>query len=183
MPIGERIAALMQGKGLNQSDLANAVGVPRQLLSYVISGKREMSLSLCLRLESYFSLPEGELMRLQATEQVRQRKLALKGQLCKSLIEGNALWSYNVEHADVIPDEEIVEQTFRVLDLDDIAKLFEIYTYSFVKKTWRERMAVQGDYLFRLNVMIAMYYFGIKNPERYLHRAEKEHIKKICKDD
>ena len=183
MFVREKVASLAKEKGLSQSDLARAVGVPRQLLSYVMSGKREMSLDLCLRLESFFSLPEGELMRMQATDAVRQRKVALKAQLCKSLTESGALWSYDTGAMKVIPDEEIIEQTFRVLDMDDIAKLFEIYTYSFVRKTWRECMAVQGDYLFRLNVMIAMYYFGIKNPERYLRRVESEHIKRVSGND
>jgi len=40
-------------------------------------------------------------------------------------------------------------------------------------------MAIQGDYLFNLNVMIALYYFHIKRPEKYLRQIEREHLKKI----
>lgn len=40
-------------------------------------------------------------------------------------------------------------------------------------------MAVQGDSLFNLNVMIAMYYFNIKQPEEYLKRAEQAHVKHL----
>jgi hypothetical protein len=34
-----------------------------------------------------------------------------------------------------------------------------------IRKIWRERVIVQGDYLFRLNVLIALYYFDIRQPE------------------
>ena len=40
-------------------------------------------------------------------------------------------------------------------------------------------MAIQGDYLFNLNVMIALYYFNIRQPEKYLKRVEHEHLKHI----
>ena len=40
-------------------------------------------------------------------------------------------------------------------------------------------MVIQGDYLFDLNVMIALYYFNIKQPEKYLKRVEREHLKKL----
>jgi len=45
-------------------------------------------------------------------------------------------------------------------------------------------LQVQGDYLFDLNVMIALYYFDIKQPEKYLKSIERKHIKhqKYCDD-
>jgi hypothetical protein len=43
-------------------------------------------------------------------------------------------------------------------------------------------MAIQGEYMRMLNIMIAMYYFGIKNPERYLDRVEREHINNLFKE-
>jgi hypothetical protein len=40
-------------------------------------------------------------------------------------------------------------------------------------------MAIQGDYLYNLNVMIALYYFDIKQPEKYLRRVEREHVNQL----
>lgn len=40
-------------------------------------------------------------------------------------------------------------------------------------------MVIQGDYLFDLNVMIAICYFGIKQPEKYLKQLERKHVKTI----
>jgi len=38
------------------------------------------------------------------------------------------------------------------------------------------------DYLFNLNVMIALYYFDIKRPEKYLRQVERKHLNKIVDD-
>jgi hypothetical protein len=46
---------------------------------------------------------------------------------------------------------------------------------------WRENMVIQGDYLFNLNVMIAMFYFDIKEPEQYLRSTEHKLINKKLK--
>ena len=42
-------------------------------------------------------------------------------------------------------------------------------------------MAIQGEYMKMLNVMISMYYFGIKEPEKYLEKIERQHINKLLK--
>lgn len=179
---GEYIEALLSKRGYKQSDVAREIGVPRQLLSYVILGKRELTVSLALKLESFFSLPEGKLLKLQAEQSVKNYKHNLRCELVECLLKQNAFWSYSNVSVDNIPDEELIEKTFVVLDLKDISKLFELYSRAYVKQVWKERIAIQGDYLFNLNVMIAMYYFGIKKPERYLSQIEREHINKIIGD-
>ena len=177
--IGQHIESLIEKAGYNQSDVARAIGVPRQSLSYVIAGRRELSMTLALKLESFFNLQEGELLKMQAEESVRNYKQELKGNLAERLLKANAFWSYADVAVENIPDEELIEKTFIHLDLKDIAKLFELYPRDYIHRIWRERMAVQGDYLFSLNVMIALYYFGIKQPERYLKRVEREHLKHL----
>ncbi|MDR2810483.1 MAG: hypothetical protein LBB84_08035 [Tannerellaceae bacterium] len=104
-------------------------------------------------------------------------KRQLKKELAEQLLKANAFWSYANVSADKIPAEELVEKTFIYLDLEDIAKLFKLYPRNYIRKIWREKMAIQGDYLFDLNVMIALYYFDIKQPEKYLQRVEREHLK------
>jgi len=177
--IGQYIESLIEKGGCSQSDVARAIGVPRQSLNYVIAARRELSMSLALRLESFFNLPEGELLKMQALESVRIYKQRLKHELVKRLFEVNAFWSYADVSAENIPDEELIEKTFVNLDLSEIALLFELYPRDYIRRVWREKMAVQGDYLFNLNVMIALYYFNIKQPEKYLKRVEREHIKQM----
>ncbi|MDR0955306.1 MAG: helix-turn-helix domain-containing protein [Rikenellaceae bacterium] len=174
---GQYIQSLVKESGHRQSDIARSVGVPRQLLSYVITGKRELSMPLALKLESFFNLPEGKLLKMQAEESVRKYKQKLREELVGELLKINAFWSYSDVLAADIPDEELIEKVFTYLDLRDIAKLFELYPREYIRKVWRERMAVQGDYLFNLNVMIALYYFDIRQPEKYLRRVEREYIK------
>ena len=180
--IGVYVSELAIKAGLSQADLAREINISRQLLSYVISGKREMSLQLAMKLESFFSLPDGELMKLQAIQAVRKRKMSIKSQLCEKLVAKNAFWSYEVKAYDSIPDEEIIEKCFNVLDIDDIDLMFEIYPRKRIFQVWRERMAIQGEYMQMLNIMIAMYYFGIKEPEKYLARIEKQHINNLLKN-
>ena len=177
--IGEYIEFLIKKGGYSQSDIARIIGVHRQSLSYVIAGRRELSISLALKLESFFNLHEGKLMKMQIEESVRNYKQELKRKLVEKLHKVNAFWSYANVSADDIPDEELIEKTFIALDLSDIILLFELYQRDYIRNVWRNKMAVQGDYLFNLNVMIALYYFDIKQPEKYLRRVEKEHLKQL----
>ena len=176
---GAHIEFLIKKNGYSQSDIARAIGIHRQSLSYVIAGRRELSMSLALKLESFFNLSEGELMKMQATESVRNYKQELKRKLVGKLHKVNAFWSYANVSADNIPNEELIEKTFILLDLSDIELLFELYQRDYIRKVWREKMAVQGDYLFNLNVMIALYYFDIKQPEKYLRQVERKHLKQL----
>jgi len=116
---------------------------------------------------------------IESQERVRNYKQELKRKLVEKLLEVNAFWSYANVSIDTISDEELIEKTFIALDLSDIALLFELYSRGYIRKTWRKVMAIQGDYLFNLNVMIACYYFDIKQPEKYLRRVEKEHLKQL----
>lgn len=180
--LGEYINNLIIHTGLTPAVLAREINVPRQLLSYIISGKREMSLQFAMKLEAFFSLPEGELMKMQAIQAVKKRKESIRNHLCEKLIAKNAFWSYDVKSFDTIPDEELIEKCFTALDIDDIDLMFEIYPRKHIQQVWRNKMAIQGEYMQRLNIMIAMYYFGIKEPEKYLAKAEKQHINKILKE-
>ena len=179
--VGQYINELIARAGLSQADVAREINVSRQSLSYIISGKREMSLQLAMKLESFFSLTDGELMKMQALQAVQQRKQSIREHLCNELVAKNAFWSYDVKSYDIIPDEELIEKCFTVLDIPDIDLMFELYPRKYIKQVWRERMAIQGEYMQMLNIMIAMYYFGIKEPEKYLTRVEQQHINKIFK--
>lgn len=179
--IGQYINELISHTGLSQSVVARDIKVPRQLLSCVINGKREMSLQLAIKLESYFSLPEGELVKIQSMQAIQQHKLSIRNHLCEMLVKKNAFWSHDVKSFDDIPEEELIEKCFTALDMNDIDLMFEIFPRKRIQQVWRERLAIQGEYMQMLNVMIAMYYFGIKEPEKYLNRVEKRHINNLLK--
>lgn len=180
--VGRYLSELVARSGHSQAEVAREINVSRQLLSYVICGKRDMSLQLAMKLESYFSLSDGELMKMQAQQAVQQRKLEIRNHLCEVLVSKNAFWSYDVSSYDAIPDEELMEKCFTQLDMEDIALMFELYPRKRIRQVWRERMAIQGGYMQMLNIMIAMYYFGIKDPEKYLAKVERQHINKILKE-
>ena len=177
--IGEHIESLIKKSGHSQSDIARAIGIHRQALSYVIVGRRELSLPLALKLESFFNLNEGALMKMQAEESVRNYKQELKQNLVERLHKAQAFWSYANVSAHNISDEELIEKAFITLDVSDIALLFELYQRRYIRTVWKEKMAIQGAYLFNLNVMIALYYFDIKQPEKYLKQVEQEHLKRL----
>lgn len=180
--VGQYINELISHKGLSQSVVARDIKVPRQLLSCIINGKREMSLQLAIKLESYFSLPEGELVKIQSMQAIQQRKLSIRNYLCEMLVKKNAFWSYDVKSFDDIPDEELIEKCFTTLDINDIDLMFEIFPRKRIRQVWLERLAIQGEYMQMLNVMIAIYYFGIKKPEKYLTKVEKRHINNLLKE-
>lgn len=175
--VGQYIDGLIKEAGYRQSDIARAIGVSRQLLSYIIAGRRELTMQLALKLESYFNLPEGKLLKMQAEVTIQNYKQLQKVELAEQLLKAKVFWSYGNVSAQNISDDELIEKVFIYLDLRDIAKLFELYPRNYVQKTWKEKLAVQGDYFFNLNVMIALYYFDIKQPEKYLKKLEREHIK------
>ena len=179
--IGEYIGNLILNAGITQAKLARDINVPRQLLSCVISGKREMSLQLAIKLESYFSLPDGELLKMQTMQAIKKHKQSIRDHICEQLTAKNAFWSYNVKSFDSIPDEELIEKCFTTLDIDDINLMFELYPRKQIQQVWRKRMAIQGEYMQRLNILIAMYYLDIKEPEKYLAKAEKQHINNLLK--
>ena len=179
--VGQYINELISHTGQSQSIVARDIKVSRQLLSCVINGKREMSLQLAMKLESYFSLPEGELIKIQSMQAIQRRKQDIRNYLCESLVNKNAFWSYDIKSFDDIPDEELIEKCFTILDMNDIDLMFELFPRKQIQQIWQERMAIQGEYMQMLNVMIAMYYFGIKEPEKYLAKVEKKHINNLLK--
>ena len=179
--VGQYINELISHTGQSQSIVARDIKVSRQLLSCVINGKREMSLQLAMKLESYFSLADGELMKIQSMQDIQRRKLYIRNHLCETLMNKNAFWSYDIKSFDDIPDEELIEKCFTILDMNDIDLMFELFPRKQIQQIWQERMAIQGEYMQMLNVMIAMYYFGIKEPEKYLAKVEKKHINNLLK--
>jgi len=103
----------------------------------------------------------------------------IKKNILKKLKNENIFWSYNPAKINIknISDEVLIQKTLTHLDIEDIDLLFYYYKYDFIKKVWREQMAIQGDYMRSLNRFLAWYYFDIKKPDRYLKTIETKHFK------
>ncbi len=90
--------------------------------------------------------------------------------LIKKLREKNAFWSY--ENVKEIDDDLFVEKVLLLLDIEDINLLFKIYEKEVLKKVWEERILRQEPYFHGLNRFFAWYYFGIKDPDKYINNRK-----------
>ena len=103
----------------------------------------------------------------------------IKKILLKELKNNHVFWSYNNAKITIrsISDEMLIQKTLTHLDIKEINLLFHYYKPNFIKKVWREQMAIQGDYLRTLNRFLAWYYFDIKKPDKYLKTIETKRLK------
>lgn len=179
LSVVEHIKGLLRSRGISQSDLARDIFVSRQQLSYFLSGTRDLTLDLALRLESYFELKEGSLLAMQAMTRMHRRKAEIRDGLVARLKASAAFWSYQEVEGEDLSDEDVIENTIVHLDMEEIEALFFLYGWEKVKKVWKDRLACQGEHMQDLNVMMAMYFFGIKKPEQYLRRLEYRYFKSL----
>ena len=110
-----------------------------------------------------------------------EEKSKIKNSLLRSLKKMNAFWSYNI--ADVsektISDEMLIEKSLVHLDIDDLKKLFSIFSYKKIREVWKNQLCTQEPYYHEMNTMLAYLYFDIKNPDRYLKTIRNKHLKAI----
>jgi hypothetical protein len=106
------------------------------------------------------------------------QKQELKQYLIKRLKKENAFWSYDQKSIKDVSDEILVELVILHLDIDDIDKLFELYSFCFVKKAWIENVVPLGDRYYVLNKFIAWWYFHMKKPGAYVKAMETRQINK-----
>ena len=102
----------------------------------------------------------------------------MKQYLIGRLKKENAFWSYNVDAIKDVPDDILVELVLLHLDLDDIDKLFTIYSRQFIKNAWIQNVIPLGDRYYVLNKFYAWYYFQMKKPEAYVKSMETRQLNK-----
>ena len=102
----------------------------------------------------------------------------LKLYLIKRLKQANAFWSYNVEAIKDVPDNLLVELVMLHLDLDDIDKLFELYSFKKVKDAWIKNLVAQGERYYILNRFLAWYYFHVKRSGPYVKAMATRELNK-----
>ena len=82
---------------------------------------------------------------------MNSKEINIRKELFQKLKEENAFWSYNMECVEDINDRMLIVKTLVHLDLNEIDKLFEIFSFEKVKKVWREELAISGEYYHTLN--------------------------------
>lgn len=103
----------------------------------------------------------------------------IKEELYQKLLNVSAFWSYDMTSVASISDELLIEKTIICLGHEELQILFELFPKKYIKKVWRERVAIAGDYYKNINYMMAHIYFDIKDPEKYMKTVSTIHVKKI----
>ena len=104
---------------------------------------------------------------------------AIKEELYKKLLNTRAFWSYNMTDVASVPNEVLIEKIIICLEHEELQILFEVFPKKYIKKVWRERLAIAGNYYKHINYMMAHIYFNIKDPEKYMKTVSTIHVKKI----
>ena len=171
--IQDRIAAL----GISQAELAARCGEHGQTISAIIHRKRDIPLSLSIKMDIALGLTKGTLAKTQINEMVakeikridlqdmEKRKVAI----LEKIKSAGGLWSYQgiPEHLD---DDSIIEAALVHLDLEDIPMLFNIWSRAHIKRVWKERLVSQGKRMNILNYILAVKVFNINHPDNYIAR-------------
>lgn len=102
-----------------------------------------------------------------------QQKVNIKEQnksyIINILISKGSFWSYNMNQSK-IDDNSIIEKALLYLDFEDMEKLFVCYSKRKIKDIWKRRLLSQGDYYGKINWLLAVMFFDIKQPNKYLKR-------------
>lgn len=108
-------------------------------------------------------------------------KIKIKSYLLEMLKREGAYWSYNKAGIiiETLSDDDLIADTLRYLDLDEIKLLFDIYPKSKIKTAWKEKLVPEGEYLYTLNRFFAWYYFDAKKPDAYLKNLETRHLNSL----
>jgi hypothetical protein len=99
--------------------------------------------------------------------------------LKQELADKRAFWSYKNPEHNLIPDDILIEKTLINLDIEDINKLFLIFPKGNIRRIWNTRIVINDAQFHSMNLLIALLYFKIKNPESYLERHLNKHKKSL----
>lgn len=175
--IGEIIRNKLTELNISQTELAARVGEHVQTISAILNEKREMTISLSVRLDKEFGFLPGTLAIAQTRFLVEKElkgkhmksKQEKRMQIMEKIKNNGGFWSYSgiPEHID---DDSVIEASLVHLDLEDLPLLFGIWSKAHIKKVWKERLVSQGNRMNILNYILAVKLFAIQNPDKYITR-------------
>jgi len=120
--------------------------------------------------------PRGNRIREQDENNEKNK---LRKELFNRLVESKAFWSYSNVKYEVISDEMLIQKVMIHLDINDIKKLFMLYSKNQVRKVWKDELVIQDPHYRGLNLLIAKLFFDIQKPEAYIKRLKREHLKSV----
>lgn len=103
----------------------------------------------------------------------------IRNLLKQELIKQWTFWSYKNPEPDLIMDDILIEKTLIHLDIEDINKLFLVFSKREIRKIWNEKVVINDAQFHSMNLLFALLYFKIKNPEGYLKRCLNKHNKAL----
>ena len=175
--IRDRLAEL----NISQTELAVRVGEHAQTLSAILSGKREMTIPLSVRLDEELGFEPGTLAvaqtRYLVDRELSNKRMESKDEkrmmIMEKIKDNGGFWSYSgiPEHMD---DDSVIEASLVHLDLEDLPLLYGIWSKAHIKKVWKERLVSQGNRMSIRNYILAVRLFAIENPDKYLSRYSKQ---------
>lgn len=95
--------------------------------------------------------------------------------LWRQLERRGCLWSY-AKNPICIDDDLLIEKALLYLEFEDLHKLSALYPMKRIQSVWRERLVSQGDYYGIINWLLAVMFFDIKKPEKYLKQYGKSRL-------
>ena len=102
---------------------------------------------------------------------IRKNILAKKQSLSKQLFDSGYLWSYQAAGNNaMLPDEELILNGLAHLEFEDMSLLFDAFPFRQIKSVWQRRMLPYPDYYGTLNLLLAVLFFHIKSPKKYLSK-------------
>ena len=102
---------------------------------------------------------------------VQRNSVAKKQLLSKQLYDRGYLWSYKaMGNNAVLPDEELILNGLSHLEFEDMPMLFAAFPYRQIKQVWQQRMLPYPDYYGVLNMLLAVLFFHIKSPKKYISK-------------
>lgn len=90
-----------------------------------------------------------------------------KRELSQYLYDKGALWSYKKNRLSILHDTELIEKSLIHLELEEMDMLFDIFPYEKIKQVWIENMVPCDDYYGTLNMVLAYFFFDVKNYRKF----------------
>ena len=173
----ELIQNRMSELEISQAELAARCGEHPQTISAIMHGRRDIPISLSIKMDIAFGVHKGTIAKAQTSDLVAKeiRRIRLldmqkrKLGILEKVKAAGGLWSYQgiPEHLD---DDSIIEAALVHLDLEDLPMLFQIWSRAHIKRVWKERLVSQGRRMNILNYILAVKIFNINHPDNYIAR-------------
>lgn len=95
-----------------------------------------------------------------------------KQQLVSRLRQLGGAWSYAPDAP--LPDNVLIEEVLRWGDVDELEALFKLFDRATIRNIWREKL-IPDERVYRHNYYLALIFFNIKNPKRYMTPLQKKY--------